>query len=216
MRIPPLVTLAGLLLVNTAAVAQEAPRPSPAPPAGAPQRPPEVLKTFDKFPDEITHEGVRLYDFEFDPQPNSTIHAGLRVVLRFKYQVDEPRRLFVGAMPITKGNHSGGFQPFGLTGKEGTGQVGVIYHGQGGYDAPPPPMEIGTLAELKASYLHPDQLEMIIYGDVKVQAKFHAPLAYEVIPGATFTMKDKFYLDRLIQEVILLRQRVQELEAAAR
>jgi hypothetical protein len=184
-------------------------------PAGAPvkeaEEPPTILK---EFPKEIVHEGTRLYDFEFDPKPGAVVPAGSRIAMKFKYQTDAPGKIFVGAMPMAKDKHVGGYQPFALAEKEGAGEVGVMCGGYG-YGATAAPA-ITTLEELKASYTQADTLEIIVYGQVEKQAKIRAPQSYLIIPPAPFTVKDKFYLDRLILEVISLRKRVQELEAAAR
>jgi hypothetical protein len=186
-----------------------------APSIGPGEALPEELKVLDRFPEEITYEGIRLHDFELDPKQGGIVTAGARIALRFKYKVEEPRKVFFGAMPLTGDKPSGGYQPFELQGKEGKGEVGLFYHGTMGYGAAPPPPPT-TLSELKASYQQIDGIELMLYGAVKKQAKFRAPLSYEVMPLAMFTAKDKFYLDRLIQEVISLRQRVQDLEAAGK
>lgn len=202
-----------LLLFLFASVALgQAPMPVPSPMPIPAERPPEELTTLKEFPKEIVHEGTRLYDFELDPKPGATLTAGARIALKFKYTTDAPGKMFVGAMPLAEDKYVGGYQPFSLAEEQGSGEVGLMCGGYGhGYGASPP--EISTLAELKATYQHIDTIEFIVYGQVKKQGKFRAPREYTVVPGAMFTVQDKFYLDRLLKEVIALRKRVQELEA---
>lgn len=224
-----------LVLLGGVTKGQPAPVPAPVPvvnaaPGSAPR---EVLKTLEEFPDEIVHEGVRLYDFELNPKPGSTVSAGTRVVLTFKYEVEDPTKaVFLGAMPLVDGKEVGGYQPFALgpdnrirsegepappPQKSGKGEVGLILGGYGHSYGGGGPVEVSTLKtldDLKKHYQQTDGLQFQVYGQLQEHLKLRAPLKYTVIPMSTYTLKDQFYLERLIHEVISLRKRVQDLEAA--
>jgi hypothetical protein len=202
-----LATVAGLagLLLSHAAFAQT--------PMGGvvPQPRPQELKVLEEFPQEIEYEGNRLYDFELDPPPGSVLPAGSRVVLKFKYETDKPGKVFIGSEPLLDERPVGGYQPATLLEKEGTAEVGIFF-GLHGFGAGPTKTPT-TLEELRASYQPVNRLAVTVYGMVEKEGKFRMPIKYEVIPAATFTVQEKFYLDRLLKEVVALRKRVQELEA---
>jgi hypothetical protein len=181
---------------------------SPVPVNPAEQKPAEVLK---EFPTEIKGgEGTRLFDFKFEPAQGDVVASNGPFVIKFSYETDSPGKVFVGAMPLAKGQFCGGYQPATLSAKQGTAEVKLFC----GF--PPPTAPITTMEQLKASYQMVDTIELQIYGDPKAEKKVRAPIRFLVIPAANFTVQEKFYIDRLLQEVITLRSRVAQLEAKAK
>lgn len=164
-----------------------------------------VLK---ELPREIKHENTRLYDFEFEPPLGAVVPNGSRLRLRFKYETDSPKNLFLGALPFVNDQAAGGYEPAALNAGKGTADVWLILM------VPHSPLtEFKTLEELRASYVPLEWIELSLYGRQQTHRTVRVPVKFSVIPGASFTVQEKFYIERLLQEVISLRKRVQELES---